>query len=53
LVASETRGGPQGRIRRYYRLTTKGRRELAAQRANWRSLAGAMSALGILDPVRS
>jgi PadR family transcriptional regulator PadR len=53
LVASETRDGAQGRVRRYYRLTTKGRRELAAQRANWRSLAGAMTALGILDPVRS
>jgi PadR family transcriptional regulator PadR len=39
-----------GRVRRYYSLTKAGRKELAAQRSNWRSLAKAMAAIGVLAP---
>jgi PadR family transcriptional regulator PadR len=53
FIASHNREGPQGRVRRYYSLTKAGRRELAEQRRSWRSLTGAMAALGILDPTPS
>jgi PadR family transcriptional regulator PadR len=38
-----------GRTRRYYALTKLGRKELNAQRSAWRSLAEAMTALGVLS----
>lgn len=39
-----------GRRRRSYRLTEKGQRKLAGERANWREFAGAVTALLERDP---
>lgn len=49
LVASRcerTSTGP-GRPRRYYRLTVKGKRQLAKQSRQWVALADAMAGLGV------
>ena len=53
LISSRVESGEQARVRRYYRLTALGRKELARQRASWRVLIQAMRALGITDPVTS
>jgi PadR family transcriptional regulator PadR len=50
LIASDERVAESGRMRRYYRLTSEGRRTLRQQRAEWRSLAAALARLGVLDP---
>src|SRR5687767_10756933 len=42
-VAADT-----GRPRKYYRLTDKGRRQLAADREQWQALTTAMTSLGIV-----
>lgn len=47
LVASKEKEAPNGRVRRYYRLTSKGKKKLAADREQWVSLIEAMGALGI------
>ncbi|MEO1128114.1 MAG: helix-turn-helix transcriptional regulator [Planctomycetota bacterium] len=39
-----------GRRRKYYRLTDAGRRRLAESTEQWRTLARAMTGLGILQP---
>lgn len=49
LIESTWRSSETGRDRKYYRLTGKGETQLAEDTKQWRSLAGAMSALGILD----
>ena len=51
-IASRTAESAEGRTRRYYGLTAVGRKELVRQRTDWQSLARAMSALGVLDPVK-
>jgi PadR family transcriptional regulator PadR len=38
----------EGRQRKYYRLTEKGKRQLIQQQKQWRSLSAAMSQLGLL-----
>jgi PadR family transcriptional regulator PadR len=38
------------RTRRYYALTSAGEKELLRQRKDWRTLARAMTDLGILNP---
>jgi len=40
------------RRRRYYRLTTEGRRVLAAQRSTWRELLNALQRVAGLEPGR-
>ena len=47
LVASRERAGSNGRQRRYYRLTSKGKRKLSADRQQWAALVDAMGALGV------
>lgn len=47
LVASREKQGPNGRRRRYYRLTGKGKKRLQTDRQQWASLVDAMGALGI------
>lgn len=47
LVASKEKEAPNGRIRRYYRLTSKGKKKLASDREQWASLVQAMGELGI------
>jgi PadR family transcriptional regulator PadR len=50
LIESRAEERSGGRTRRYYSLTADGRKELKAQRSNWRSLARAMVALGVIKP---
>ncbi|MDZ4829597.1 MAG: PadR family transcriptional regulator [Phycisphaerae bacterium] len=38
----------EGRPRKYYRLTAKGKKKLAEATKEWRGIAKAMSALGVL-----
>ena len=40
-----------GRDRKYYNLTTKGKKKLVEDTRQWQALAGAMNALGIASPV--
>jgi len=47
LVASREKKGENGRTRRYYRLTSKGKKKLAADTQQWVSLVQAMGALGV------
>ena len=47
LVASKEKKGENGRNRRYYRLTAKGKKKLAADCKQWASLVEDMGALGI------
>lgn len=47
LVKSRTVTANNGRPRRYYRLTAKGKKKLSADRAQWAALADAMAALGV------
>jgi PadR family transcriptional regulator PadR len=47
LIESDWQTAESGRERRYYRLTGKGKAQLAKDTQQWTLLAGAMSALGI------
>ncbi|MFG0253143.1 MAG: PadR family transcriptional regulator [Phycisphaerales bacterium JB038] len=48
LIEAAWQEADSGRKRKYYRLTDKGARKLAADTKQWRALAGAMQARGIL-----
>jgi PadR family transcriptional regulator, regulatory protein PadR len=49
LIDSRTENAADtGRPRKYYRLTDKGRRQLAADREQWQALTTAMTGLGIV-----
>ncbi len=47
LVSSREKKGDNGRTRRYYRLTAKGKRKLEADRQQWANLVQGLGALGI------
>jgi len=47
-IESYERTAPSGRQRRYYRLTRKGRTQLAQQTESWQAVVQAMQALGIV-----
>ena len=47
LVASRKKEGPNGRTRRYYRLTTKGKKKLEADREQWAAVIKGLGALGV------
>ncbi|MEM7457349.1 MAG: helix-turn-helix transcriptional regulator [Planctomycetota bacterium] len=47
LVSSREKAGPNGRKRRYYRLTAKGRKKLEKDREQWAALVKGMGALGL------
>lgn len=52
LIEGFWQAAPQdagGRDRKYYRLTPKGLKRLETDSAQWRSLLGAMRALGVMD----
>ena len=49
LITSEERVADSGRTRRYYSVTTSGRKALKQQREQWQSLASAMLKLGIIS----
>ena len=46
-VKAERRAAPNGRKRKYYRLTAEGRDWLESQRSQWRTLVAAMGRLGV------
>jgi PadR family transcriptional regulator, regulatory protein PadR len=48
LVAARVKEAPSGRSRKYYRLTDKGKRQLAHDRKQWEALASAMGKLGVI-----
>jgi PadR family transcriptional regulator, regulatory protein PadR len=48
LIESTSRMAPSGRERKYYRLTGRGKAELARQIVHWNAIARAMSTLGVL-----
>lgn len=50
LVSAEWRDGDSARPRKYYALTSKGKKRLAHDVAQWRAVAQAMHGLGILQP---
>ena len=47
LVASKKKAGPNGRTRRYYRLTAKGKKKLAGDREQWAAVIKGLGALGV------
>jgi len=48
FIRAEWSEAKSGRERKYYSLTPKGKRRLAAQTKEWRAVAKAMESLGIL-----
>src|SRR5262249_46738067 len=48
LVASRSQLADNGRPRKYYRLTDKGRKQLARDRKQWEALSVAMGNLGLI-----
>jgi PadR family transcriptional regulator PadR len=48
LIESFERTAPSGRDRRYYRITKRGRTQLAHTAAHWQAVVQAMQALGIV-----
>ncbi len=52
LLAASWQTADSGRRRKYYRITAKGRRWLAAQKRQWHDLIGAMSDLGVIGEGR-
>jgi PadR family transcriptional regulator PadR len=54
LVRSEWRRDEGPRARKYYALTPRGRRRLEAETRQWRAVARAMAALGVVaEPARA
>ena len=47
IVSSRQKSGPNGRSRRYYRLTTTGKKKLAADREQWAAVIKGLGALGV------
>ena len=48
LVAARVEVAENGRPRKYYRLTDKGKRQLARDRKQWEALSLAMGKLGVI-----
>jgi DNA-binding PadR family transcriptional regulator len=48
LIEAEWQAADNGRERKYYSLTGKGRKKLKADLEQWNNLAGALTALGII-----
>ena len=47
LVTSRKKEGPNGRTRRYYRLTAQGKKKLNADREQWAAVIKGLGALGV------
>ena len=47
LLGSNVKPGPNGKDRRYYRLTAAGRKRLAEDREQWSAVVRGMTSLGI------
>ncbi|MGD9719741.1 MAG: PadR family transcriptional regulator [Pirellulales bacterium] len=50
LVRAEWRERDAARPRKYYALTAKGKKRLAHDMEQWRAVARAMTAIGVLEP---
>ncbi len=48
LIASQWRRAESNRRRRYYTLTDRGRKRLAAARGQWKALVRALTQIGVL-----
>lgn len=48
LIASRTETADNGRTRKYYRLTDKGKKRLLKEQKQWQALSAAMGNLGII-----
>ena len=48
LITSRAQVAENGRPRKYYRLTEKGKRQIARDRKQWQALSAAMGKLGII-----
>ena len=48
LIASRVEESDAGRSRKYYRLTDKGKRQLARDRKQWEALSIALNKLGVI-----
>jgi len=48
LIAAREETADNGRPRKYYRLTDKGKRQLAKDQKQWEALSAAMGRLGII-----
>lgn len=47
IVNSRQKAGPNGRMRRYYKLTAKGKKKLNSDREQWAALVQGLGALGV------
>jgi PadR family transcriptional regulator PadR len=47
LVVSSNKAGPNGRERRYYRLTAAGKRRLDSDRQQWAALIQGLTSIGV------
>lgn len=47
IIASRQKEGSNGRMRKYYRLTTKGKKKLEKDREQWAAVIKGLGALGI------
>ena len=47
IVSSKEKQGSNGRMRRYYRLTVKGKKKLDADREQWTAVIKGLGALGV------
>ena len=52
IVKSRQKEGPNGRMRRYYRLTAKGKKKLELDRQQWAALVQGLGALGVTRSVQ-
>ncbi len=52
LIASRLETADNGRLRKYYRLTVRGKRRLAHDTEQWRAVTAAMQTLGITANVQ-
>ena len=50
IVRSKKAEAGNGRVRKYYSLTAKGKRRLATDTKQWQTVTQAMLALGVLPP---
>ena len=53
LIKSKRKTAESGRERKYYQLTGKGKKKLHADTEQWNHLAGALTALGVLEPTKA
>jgi PadR family transcriptional regulator PadR len=51
FISSDERASDAGRTRRYYSITTAGRKALKSQREQWQALSSALGRLGIISPL--